>query len=558
MANPPVPRHDSLPEDASLAKWIEDSERFFKAINGDIVTVTKIIVTAETPLSLTIINNIKADLEAGGRAPLSLTGLPGIPASISALIGDAENFSTTIIFSATDNNTVEWTAGTITFVGGSVFSISAGNTGNMSATTYIYFDSTLSSITLQTSTNPDDASGSGRRYMASADPIADATQKAMFVPIVGVLGINETVIGDNSISTPLLQADAVTANEILANTITGTEITGTILSGIFANLGTIVSGSMTSVTITGGIIRTAASGERVEMVDSTPTRVAWANTSGVIKYIETFETQSNTMSLIHGDGTSTEGIRISVLIGGSGGSDFLFTSTGLDCLTNSIRNCGNMELDSLTKDGAGNIAVNDIFDMLGNSIINIGQVECDSLAKDGGGNILVTSGMEMFGASFVTEEIAPDGNNTRSLGQTGTRYANGYFVNVHVSSLTNFNGVSYAWPGSDGSGGQQLQTDGAATLTWAAASSLRETKRYLKRRKDSFAVLERLCAAPVYNFKYKKGQGTKTDDWYTSVMAEDLPEVMHHGGKIFSPVSGFGYLLLGMQELNKRIAKLEG
>lgn len=43
--------------------------------------------------------------------------------------------------------------------------------------------------------------------------------------------------------------------------------------------------------------------------------------------------------------------------------------------------------------------------------------------------------------------------------------------NLSVTGTTALNGVTYTWPSSDGSSGQQLQTNGSGTLSWAAAGS---------------------------------------------------------------------------------------
>jgi hypothetical protein len=40
-----------------------------------------------------------------------------------------------------------------------------------------------------------------------------------------------------------------------------------------------------------------------------------------------------------------------------------------------------------------------------------------------------------------------------------------------VAGTTALNGVTYTWPSADGSSGQQLQTNGSGTLSWAAAGS---------------------------------------------------------------------------------------
>ncbi len=117
-------------------------------------------------------------------------------------------------------------------------------------------------------------------------------------------------------------------------------------------------------------------------------------------------------------------------------------------------------------------------------------------------------------------------------------------------------------PPDNGDAGEQLQTDGNGVTTWEAAGSLRAVKQLLAEVSDrADSVLERLMGTAVYQFRYRHGARPTTGDHdtvYTGVLAEDLPEVMHHGGRIFSPVSAFGELLLGLKALALRVARLEG
>ena len=71
-----------------------------------------------------------------------------------------QGWSSTLVFSAPEYRVVAWAAGTIKLVDGTTFSIDAGNTGNMAAVTYIYFDKGVSETVLQVSTTYSDAVGS--------------------------------------------------------------------------------------------------------------------------------------------------------------------------------------------------------------------------------------------------------------------------------------------------------------------------------------------------------------------------------------------------------------
>lgn len=74
-------------------------------------------------------------------------------------------------FSSTDSDTVSWTSGTLTLSDGSVYSIVAGNTGNMTALTYIYFDKNKSTTAFQTTTTAGNAVGTGKILLGTAKPV---------------------------------------------------------------------------------------------------------------------------------------------------------------------------------------------------------------------------------------------------------------------------------------------------------------------------------------------------------------------------------------------------
>jgi hypothetical protein len=65
------------------------------------------------------------------------------------------------------------------------------------------------------------------------------------------------------------------AADFLANSITATHLQVETLDAISANLGTVTAGSIFGITITGGIIRTAVSGERIEILSGEPDRISF-------------------------------------------------------------------------------------------------------------------------------------------------------------------------------------------------------------------------------------------------------------------------------------------
>jgi hypothetical protein len=474
-----------------------------------------------------------------------------------ALTKAAQTFNTNIVFSSTDFDTVSWTAGTIAFDDGTSSEIKAGNTGNMSTLTYIFYDASTSSDTLQITTDIFRTQGDDIILLAIAqDDSAGAGGVAFFVPQVGVFGINgdllspdiinETHIADDSITTPMLKANIVTAakiaaatitaaqiaaltitaNELAANSVTASKINVATLSAISADIGAITAGTIDGLTITGGTVRSSDTGERVQLRSATQDRIEWTDTGGVIRCNMQWNQGASRFEMNNSAGP--------IQLTANGTDAYLFSTTSLQ------------------------IASGNSLDMNNGSIGSCGNIELDSISKDGGGNVLVTSNLEMSGSTFTCEEGVPDGNKTRSWGQGGSRWANLYCGNIDFDGFMVTAGATYGWPANAGSSGEQLTTNGVSTLTWTAASSLRDVKNIVGSRLDYESALQKLVATPVYDFQYKHGKGTgDARTVYTGILAEDLPEVMHHEGRIFSEVSGFGYLLLAIKALNQKIEVLE-
>jgi len=139
----------------------------------------------------------------------------------------------TMVFSITDLDTVAWASGTITLTNGDTYSISAGNTGNMAAETYVYLDIATSTTVLQTTTTKATSVGTGKILIA-------VCKNGTVEPTFTVFSSNNQNIDASS-----LVKNSITANEIAANTITATEMSVSQLSAIAADLGTITAGNMT-------------------------------------------------------------------------------------------------------------------------------------------------------------------------------------------------------------------------------------------------------------------------------------------------------------------------
>lgn len=132
---------------------------------------------------------------------------PGIPIASRGWAHD-------LVFSATDQNTVAWEAGTITLAGGvGSFSIDAGNTGDIADITYIYLDIATSLTVLQTTGSAANAVGGGKIMVAACAPSGEAGKDAPF-QVFGGEGGGVVIMADN------ILADSVDTNELVANSVT--------------------------------------------------------------------------------------------------------------------------------------------------------------------------------------------------------------------------------------------------------------------------------------------------------------------------------------------------
>ena len=183
----------------------------FSVLNTGDVTATSIIITGGTIDGITL-----TSLTSGSEIAI-------------------QGWTHDMVFSITDLNTVAWASGTITLMNGDTYSIDAGNTGNMSAETYVYLDIGTSITVLQTTTTKTTAVGSGKIMIAIAE---DGTVEPTF-----------TVFGSDNqnLNASDIVSNSITANEITANTITATEMNISQLSAIAADLGTITAGSISVV-----------------------------------------------------------------------------------------------------------------------------------------------------------------------------------------------------------------------------------------------------------------------------------------------------------------------
>ena len=108
-----------------------------------------------------------------------------------------------IVWTATDYNTCSWSSGTIRWSDGSTSSIDSGNTGNITATTYIYYNN---SSTLATTTTVSSALGDIKKLLAIVE-MGDAGSKCV---ITAINSTGTTIDGDRIVTGRIESVDGKT------------------------------------------------------------------------------------------------------------------------------------------------------------------------------------------------------------------------------------------------------------------------------------------------------------------------------------------------------------
>lgn len=252
---------------------------------------------------------IRTILPSRRESPIRARNLVGIGALSSVAISSPLNATTDIVFSSTDNDTAAWTAGTIYFADGSSSGqVAAGNTGNILATTYVYFDKDKPGE-LKTTTKPEEATGP-LKFMIAIVEAGAAGKNCKITPTIAagliVSGITAEqiaagtiVVGNiNSAVTNRLFTDSttktnvegwkhasdvtkidggdiytnsITATQIAAGTITATEISGDQLDVVATKTGTLNVDEYITVGITN--IKIDGTNKRIIVNDGTYDRI---------------------------------------------------------------------------------------------------------------------------------------------------------------------------------------------------------------------------------------------------------------------------------------------
>ncbi len=176
--------------------------------------------------------------------------------------------------------------------------------------------------------------------------------------------------------------------------------------------------------------------------------------------------------------------------------------------------------------------------------------------KDGG----VTIGTE-YGLYVETMTVAGTSIGISTANGVDLRGTSSGIVSVAVAADAGT--WTMTLPVDNGDAGEQLQTNGAGVTSWEAAGSLAAFKAI----HGVLAPADALDAilgtrAVLFRYRDKTLDGKRpitTGDYeteYAGVLGDDAPWVMHHGGRIFSPVSAFGYTVAAFQAIQEEIDNL--
>ena len=145
-------------------------------------------------------------------------------------------WSTDVSWSASDYNTVAWGSWSIYLPDGTSYSITSGNTWNMSATTYIYYD--MENSTIATTTTASSSVWDKKLLLCVAAPTVswkDAEFQAFGCWDQSTF-ITADQIAANTITANEIASNTITASQIASHTITTDELSVYQLSSITANL----------------------------------------------------------------------------------------------------------------------------------------------------------------------------------------------------------------------------------------------------------------------------------------------------------------------------------
>lgn len=115
-----------------------------------------------------------------------------------------QTFTHNIEWTADNQTKCSWSEGTIQWADETTSTINEGNTGNIGATAYVYYNGTAD---LQTTTNYSESVGDDKRLLAIIEPTTDDGGRCLITPIYS---IGTTISGDKIVTGRIQSADGKT------------------------------------------------------------------------------------------------------------------------------------------------------------------------------------------------------------------------------------------------------------------------------------------------------------------------------------------------------------
>jgi len=362
-----------------------------------------------------------------------------------------QGWTSDLVFSATNNTTVEWAAGDIELVDGTTYAIVAGNTGVMAASTYIYIDIDVSVTVLQKTTTASDSVGGGKILVAVAKNVTGVTKDATFQVFGGAGGISSFIgienIPDDEITAAVIADNTITAGQILANTITSGEIAANTIEAGQIKANTITASEIAANTITSNeIAANTITASEIAANTITSNKIA-ANTITASQIAATTITAaqivSGTITATQLSTNSVTAVKISVstlsaitanLGTITAGSITSATYTSVAVGASSGRSC------VIDGDSSKNIKFyynNTLSGYIATSLHTSGEDEYMRIQVDSGRSLRFRESRIECNGDFT-----PDSDNNYTCGSHSDRWSDGRFEDINVDDLTVNDGCS--------------------------------------------------------------------------------------------------------------------
>jgi len=151
-------------------------------------------------------------------------------------------------------------------------------------------------------------------------------------------------------------------------------------------------------------------------------------------------------------------------------------------------------------------------------------------------------GAGVIPAGIVLNQNSNGSNPVAGWAQFITQGALGYYVWVDAAGDMRIGTLA------------NLQADNGGTVV-GTQTSQRAVKDLLGPYDEDDAALALIRATPLHRFRYKSGAYNGQE--FVGIVADDSPAFAMDAGRVFNPISAFGYTVAAMRELARRLERVE-